>query len=163
MTTNWEDQGACRDHPIAWWFPEKALGADNHGRQAKAICATCPVIRECLEAALDRGEDHGIWGGAGEDQRRGLNRLYQHRHTTPDAWSAAIDRHLRRLTGERLPPENRNGPNATDGLRVTYNRGCRCRACRLAVAEESAASHGHQPPLPTRPTPDEPVALPLVS
>ena len=31
--------------------------------QAKRICATCPVMAECLEGALDRHERWGVWGG----------------------------------------------------------------------------------------------------
>jgi len=37
-----------------------------HGRAleaAKALCATCPFKQECLSAALQRGEPHGVWGG----------------------------------------------------------------------------------------------------
>lgn len=30
---------------------------------AKRICAGCPVIVECLDTALARGEQWGIWGG----------------------------------------------------------------------------------------------------
>ena len=30
-------------------------------RDAKAVCATCPVKAECLAAATD--DDHGVWGG----------------------------------------------------------------------------------------------------
>ncbi|HEY2812477.1 MAG TPA: WhiB family transcriptional regulator [Acidimicrobiales bacterium] len=30
---------------------------------AKAICAGCPVIAECLEGALERREPWGVWGG----------------------------------------------------------------------------------------------------
>jgi len=30
---------------------------------AKAICAKCPVIAECLEGALERREPWGVWGG----------------------------------------------------------------------------------------------------
>ena len=30
---------------------------------AKAICATCPVIVECLEGAIARHEPWGVWGG----------------------------------------------------------------------------------------------------
>ena len=31
--------------------------------RAKNICATCPVMAECLEGALDRREPWGVWGG----------------------------------------------------------------------------------------------------
>jgi WhiB family transcriptional regulator, redox-sensing transcriptional regulator len=38
---------------------------------AKAICAGCPVRRECLDDALARGERWGIRGGLTEDERDG--------------------------------------------------------------------------------------------
>ncbi len=31
--------------------------------KAKAVCARCPVISECLEGALERREPWGVWGG----------------------------------------------------------------------------------------------------
>ncbi|MCC6226600.1 MAG: WhiB family transcriptional regulator [Microthrixaceae bacterium] len=31
--------------------------------RAKHICATCPVMAECLEGALARREPWGVWGG----------------------------------------------------------------------------------------------------
>jgi len=30
---------------------------------AKRLCATCPVVAECLEGALARREPFGVWGG----------------------------------------------------------------------------------------------------
>ncbi|HPB44946.1 MAG: WhiB family transcriptional regulator [Microthrixaceae bacterium] len=30
---------------------------------AKTICSTCPVISECLDTALARQEQWGVWGG----------------------------------------------------------------------------------------------------
>ncbi|WP_327310067.1 WhiB family transcriptional regulator (plasmid) [Streptomyces sp. NBC_01298] len=42
--------------------------------RAKAICATCPLVASCLEGALERGEEHGVWGGLTEDERRALKR-----------------------------------------------------------------------------------------
>ncbi len=40
--------------------------------RAKAICAQCPVRRPCLEYALTIHEQHGIWGGLTEHDRRQL-------------------------------------------------------------------------------------------
>ncbi|HEV3067797.1 MAG TPA: WhiB family transcriptional regulator [Streptosporangiaceae bacterium] len=40
--------------------------------EAKAICATCRVRRECLAFALRTGQIHGIWGGTTEHERTGL-------------------------------------------------------------------------------------------
>jgi WhiB family redox-sensing transcriptional regulator len=41
------------------WFSESPADLD----QAKALCATCPVRRECLAGALRRSEPCGVWGG----------------------------------------------------------------------------------------------------
>lgn len=37
---------------------------------AKAICGRCPVQAACLQYALSHGEDHGVWGGLTEGERR---------------------------------------------------------------------------------------------
>jgi len=37
--------------------------------KAKAICAGCPVWRECLASALRTQQVHGIWGGMTEEER----------------------------------------------------------------------------------------------
>lgn len=52
--------GSCRSvgNPDVW-FPEKG----QNSNLAKRICQECPVIMQCLEWALYRGEDHGVWGG----------------------------------------------------------------------------------------------------
>lgn len=39
-----------------------ASGRQGKGR-AKALCGRCPVQEACLEAAMDRRERWGIWGG----------------------------------------------------------------------------------------------------
>ena len=31
--------------------------------RAKALCGSCPLIRECLSGALERRESCGVWGG----------------------------------------------------------------------------------------------------
>lgn len=43
---------------------------------AKGICRECPCRRACLTEALERREDHGVWGGTDERDRR---RLYRKR------------------------------------------------------------------------------------
>jgi len=30
---------------------------------AKRLCVTCPVMTECLQGAIDRDEQWGVWGG----------------------------------------------------------------------------------------------------
>ena len=38
--------------------------------RAKAICATCPVKKACLDYAIRIREPHGIWGGLNEVERK---------------------------------------------------------------------------------------------
>ncbi|MBT1162801.1 WhiB family transcriptional regulator [Bifidobacterium sp. SO1] len=47
--------------------------------EAKLICASCPVSAECLEQALDGGEQYGIWGGLDPEERRTLLRRKRQR------------------------------------------------------------------------------------
>ena len=52
--------------------PEGDRGSTGRRRaaNAKAICATCPVIEQCREYALRAQEPYGIWGGMTEEERR---------------------------------------------------------------------------------------------
>lgn len=68
---------ACFDavlHPDAW-FPDTAAQRATTGRQAKALCAECPVAVACLTRALEEeanGVRHGIRAGLDEDERAAL-------------------------------------------------------------------------------------------
>lgn len=146
--TGWERDAACRTMPVDIWFPSRQTENASGGLAAKAVCATCPVARPCLEEALERREEHGIWAGAGESQRRWLAPIYRRRHEDPDGWETAVAQHLEmlgRLVTISRPPvsgrvRDRNGPGATHGQRPTYNRGCRCGPCMLAVRFDVAAA-----------------------
>ena len=41
------------------WFAESPADLER----AKALCADCPIRRQCLAEALDRAEPWGVWGG----------------------------------------------------------------------------------------------------
>jgi WhiB family transcriptional regulator, redox-sensing transcriptional regulator len=41
------------------WFADTPADLER----AKTLCATCPVRRQCLAAALERAEPWGVWGG----------------------------------------------------------------------------------------------------
>ena len=43
-------------------------------KQAKAICAECPLTEECLRYALENPELQGIWGGSTVKERQLLRR-----------------------------------------------------------------------------------------
>ncbi len=72
---SWRDSAACRFLDTELFFPiGKAGRAIDEIRQAKAVCAGCPVRQPCLTFALDTHQGHGIWGGYDEDERRLLLR-----------------------------------------------------------------------------------------
>jgi WhiB family transcriptional regulator, redox-sensing transcriptional regulator len=78
-TVAWTQLAACRGSERAPFFPpdvterkEERLAREQ---MAKRICAACDVREECLGAALDRHESHGVWGGLNELERRSLIRL----------------------------------------------------------------------------------------
>jgi Transcription factor WhiB len=56
---------------------------------AGAICARCLVRPECLADAIDRGEDHGVWGGSSGIQRK---RARRHGLAVEDVLDALDDR-----------------------------------------------------------------------
>ena len=65
-STDWMARGNCRNFPPATFFPSDGAGVER----ARAICADCAVISECLEYALSEHIDHGVWGGCSERERR---------------------------------------------------------------------------------------------
>ncbi|HKG52476.1 MAG TPA: WhiB family transcriptional regulator [Actinomycetales bacterium] len=68
----WQYQGACRRvDPAVFFHPEGERGPARRRRDeaAKAVCATCPVVRECREHALAVREPYGVWGGMTEQER----------------------------------------------------------------------------------------------
>jgi WhiB family redox-sensing transcriptional regulator len=76
----WQVKAACRGPQAAVFFPpshfeRKDEKADREQR-AKAICATCPSRRPCLDFAIKIREPHGIWGGLNETERK---HVIQHR------------------------------------------------------------------------------------
>lgn len=57
-------QGACLGVNADLFFPEDLKGVND----AKRVCRTCVVRRECLEYALKYNEP-GLWGGESERER----------------------------------------------------------------------------------------------
>ena len=57
----WRSEAACMRVGV----PTDVFFSDHLGdiAEAKRICADCPVILECLEAAIARHEPWGVWGG----------------------------------------------------------------------------------------------------
>ena len=66
----WMTDGVCAQVDPELWFPEKG----GSTREAKQLCARCPVHPECLAYALANDERFGVWGGASERDRRRMKR-----------------------------------------------------------------------------------------
>jgi WhiB family redox-sensing transcriptional regulator len=63
----WMREAACGGADPDLFFP-----ADSRSlaREAKEVCAGCPVRPECLEYSLAAAEEFGVWGGLTEKERR---------------------------------------------------------------------------------------------
>ena len=70
--TDWTREAACAKPGAPGMFPN---GLDDVGiNAAKDTCALCPVSDYCLREALERGEQHGVWGGLMADERTQIRR-----------------------------------------------------------------------------------------
>lgn len=68
---DWRARAVCRPADERLFFPPAGPGAERAMRLAKNICATCPVIAECLDWAHRNPETtrYGVWGGLTKDER----------------------------------------------------------------------------------------------
>ena len=57
--SGWQDRAACRSEPPEWFDAE----TDENAARALAVCAGCPVRRECFAAAAADRAASGVWGG----------------------------------------------------------------------------------------------------
>ncbi len=75
---DWQVRAACKGPQRAVFFPppyvEKRADKRQREVRAKEICETCMVQQPCLDYALKIREQHGIWGGKNEIERREILR-----------------------------------------------------------------------------------------
>jgi len=70
---DWQLDSACRGlDSDNFYHPDGERGQARERRvsQAKAICASCPVVRQCQEHAIKAREPFGVWGGLSEEERQ---------------------------------------------------------------------------------------------
>jgi len=117
----WMTGGVCAQVDPDLWFPEKG----GSTREAKALCARCPVHPECLAYALAHDERFGVWGGASERDRRRMKRTA----TRPQGASVrALDKRtgvIRQLATTLTDPEiaGRLGCSSRTVLRIRRTGG----------------------------------------
>jgi WhiB family redox-sensing transcriptional regulator len=61
--------GLCRQVDPDLFFPDHGA---NLTKRARKVCASCPVMDECLAYALAHPGILGVWGGTSEGERRRL-------------------------------------------------------------------------------------------
>lgn len=67
----WARRAACLGHNPDLWFADDKSGSY---REARQICAACPVRLPCLAWAVETRTDHGLWGGLAPLERKRLRR-----------------------------------------------------------------------------------------
>jgi len=101
--TTWQHHGACNGLSPKLadriFFPTTRNFASI--AQAKAICARCPVLETCLNAALDSGTKDGIWGGRTEAERELLHAKVAHRLEYRRVYAVIAGRDIPLSTRER--------------------------------------------------------------
>ncbi|WP_243657423.1 WhiB family transcriptional regulator [Frankia sp. BMG5.11] len=86
---DWRHRALCREEDPELFFPIGTTGpAERQVEEAKAVCRRCAVTSDCLNWALDTGQDSGVWGGLSEDERRTLKRQVRLRVRTAQARGA---------------------------------------------------------------------------
>lgn len=72
---DWRHNAACLTEDPELFFPIGNTGpALAQIERAKQVCARCEVREQCLAWALEAGQDHGVWGGMSEEERRAIKR-----------------------------------------------------------------------------------------
>lgn len=79
---DWYDEAKCMGMETAVFFGDEEDQQEHSShrpyllpeqvREAKNVCASCPVIDECLTEALENDIEHGIWGGLHWKERQKL-------------------------------------------------------------------------------------------
>jgi WhiB family transcriptional regulator, redox-sensing transcriptional regulator len=64
----WVQESLCAQTDLDAFHPVKG----GSGKEAKQVCARCPVQRPCLRWAVEINERSGIFGGMSPKERRGL-------------------------------------------------------------------------------------------
>jgi len=74
---DWRKDASCTGVESDIFFP--AAEDESASKQAKEICAACPVREACLQYSLSTNQAAGVWGGLDEGERRRLRRRLRDR------------------------------------------------------------------------------------
>lgn len=79
MIPEWHSEAECRTKDKSVFFgssspEERPAYTLSSIREARTLCAICPVFNECLAHAIRTREVYGLWAGTTMNQRKGLFR-----------------------------------------------------------------------------------------
>lgn len=64
-------QVPCQNAPDFFFPPPNQQRVnENYYKNAKTLCAGCPIQLQCLEYALETKETDGVWGGTTPQERK---------------------------------------------------------------------------------------------
>ena len=76
--TSWRSRAGCRgDNAVYFFAPshfERKPEKDLREGMARSLCRSCIVRQECLDYSIEVEENHGIWGGLNELERKRILR-----------------------------------------------------------------------------------------
>jgi len=66
----WTSDAACQGRSELFFAPagERPEARVQRESQARSVCTSCPVVRECRDWAREHRE-YGFWGGESEEER----------------------------------------------------------------------------------------------
>lgn len=173
--TSWHQRAVCQSldpYEAEIFFP---LPRDHAAiAEAKALCALCPVQRDCLNYALENDLHEGVWGGLTEAERRpwhdGLpQRLDYHRvravfhgrhvHLTTRERDLVIDHaYLRGWRADRLALVLRTSQEHARDLLTEASHKVFDRDRTLGIPPETWKKPQRHKPRPSKPTTSQPTA-----
>lgn len=65
-THGWQDEAACVGRPLQWFFSDsdsRGLRGQSDRQKGFAVCASCPVTKQCHDNAVANLEQNGVWAG----------------------------------------------------------------------------------------------------
>ena len=115
----------CRGVHTSLFFTD--TGNVTEARQAKSVCAGCPVLEECMEYAVADPELSGVWGGTTSRERREIRRergttSRMARVKTPAACGTASGYNRHRVLQEEPCDSCREARNAYEAERKERHR-----------------------------------------
>lgn len=90
-----DDEDKMKSHTEMWFPPRDANRYQKIAAYSKSVCRGtsdrpgCPVKNQCLKEAIERDEDHGIFGGFSHRERNALVRKLNRKGITLDEYLEA--------------------------------------------------------------------------